>query len=100
MLVCRDGLPLFACAPDNHEFLFGATAFRQIQDATQARGYLQKSIIVLTAVPIPHALASAAAVIADSYFASGETALEVAFADMRRWYGCTRPPRGPSALRI
>mgnify|MGYP006902780997 CR=1 FL=1 len=39
--VRSDGLPLYACSPHDHVFLFATAYFRQVRDATVHRGYTQ-----------------------------------------------------------
>ena len=36
-----DALPLYACSPQDHTFLFAAACFRQTRDPSAARGYSQ-----------------------------------------------------------
>ena len=66
-------------------YLFGFSFFRQVKDSSIRRGYFQKSVILLSKLPLISLFSQAVSVIAQRYFAQGEAALEAACYDIDRW---------------
>lgn len=66
-------------------YLFGFTYFRQVKDATIRRGYYQKSVILLTKLPLINLFGQATAAIARKFFEKGDVSLEVACHDIDTW---------------
>ena len=68
-----------------HEYLFGFAYFRQVKDASIRRGYYQKSVILLSKLPLITLFNQAVSVIARKFFDGGEIALEASCHDLDRW---------------
>jgi len=66
-------------------FLFGFAYFRQVKDATIRRGYYQKSVILLSHLPLVDFLTQVTTLVARRFFEAGELPLEVACHDVERW---------------
>merc|ERR1719322_842763 len=71
-------------------FLFGFAYFRQVKDASIRRGYYQKSVILLTYLPLVTFYTNLTNIVARKYFETGEVSVEVACHDINRW-----PPASP-----
>ena len=71
----------------DHNFLFGFAYFRQVKDASIRRGYYQKSVILLTYLPLVTFFTQMAALVARKYFEAGELPVEVACHEVERWPG-------------
>ena len=67
------------------EYLFGFAYFRQVKDASIRRGYYQKSVILLSKLPLITLFNQAVSVIARKFFDGGEIALEASCHDLDRW---------------
>ncbi len=61
------------------------TTCLQVRDPSIRRGYYQKSVILLTKLPLVTLFSNAVCVIARKFFDQGEVALEVACSDIDRW---------------
>ena len=68
-------------------FLFGFAYFRQVKDASIRRGYYQKSVILLTYLPLITFYTNLSSIVAKKYFDSGEVSIEAACHDVNRWPG-------------
>jgi len=66
-------------------FLFGFAYFRQVKDASIRRGYYQKSVILLSHLPLVDFLTQVTTLVARRFFEAGELSLEVACHDVERW---------------
>ena len=66
-------------------YFVGFTYFRQVKDATIRRGYYQKSVILLTKLPLINLFSQATAAIARKFFDKGDVSLEVACHDIDTW---------------
>ena len=66
-------------------FLFGFAYFRQVKDASIRRGYYQKSVILLTYLPLVTFYTNLTNIVARKYFETGEVSVEVACHDINRW---------------
>ena len=66
-------------------YVFGFAYFRQVKDSTIRRGYYQKSVILLSKLPLVTFFNQAVSIIARKFFDQGEIALEVACNDIDRW---------------
>lgn len=66
-------------------YLFGYAYFRQVKDSSIRRGYYQKSVILLSKLPLVAFFTQATSVIARKFFETGDVALEVACADIDSW---------------
>jgi len=69
----------------DHNFLFGFAYFRQVKDPSIRRGYYQKSVILLSYLPLVTFYTQLTTLIARKFFDSGELPLEVACHDINRW---------------
>jgi hypothetical protein len=69
----------------DHNFLFGFAYFRQVKDPSIRRGYYQKSVILLSPLPLVEFLTQVTTLVARKFFESGELPVEVACHDLRRW---------------
>ncbi|KAL7418405.1 hypothetical protein Q5752_006863 [Cryptotrichosporon argae] len=67
------------------EWLFGFVWFEQRKDKGIARGYMQKSVVVLTHLPFPALFFAALEKIAPRFFEYGHSALEVACHSIATW---------------
>ena len=68
-----------------NSFLSGFTYFRQVKDSSIRRGYYQKSVILLTKLPLINLFGQATAAIARKFFEKGDVSLEVACHDIDTW---------------
>ena len=69
----------------DNNFLFGFAYFRQVKDATIRRGYYQKSVILLTYLPLITLYTNLTNIVARKYFESGDVSVEVACHDIDQW---------------
>jgi len=60
------------------KYLFGFVYFRQVKDASVRRGYYQKSVILLSKLPLVTLYPQITSVVARKFFECGELALETA----------------------
>eukprot|EP00056_Hartaetosiga_gracilis_P008941 m.128270 g.128270 ORF g.128270 m.128270 type:complete len:888 (+) comp13023_c0_seq1:48-2711(+) len=67
------------------KYLYGFVYFRQVPDKTTARGYFQKSIVVVTPRPLHSVYKYTTSVIAKSYFSSGRASIDAACSDIAKW---------------
>ncbi|GAB6022992.1 Protein dennd6a, variant 2 [Chamberlinius hualienensis] len=75
--------PVSIQAESNH--LFGFVYFRQVKDRTQPRGYFQKSVVLLTKLPLVNLFYKVAWLVAPEYFDNGEPSIEAACHDLDQW---------------
>lgn len=76
------------CLPSlqlDHNFLFGYAYFRQVKDPSIRRGYYQKSVILLSYLPLVEFFTQVTTLVARKFFESGELPVEVACHDIDRW---------------
>ena len=66
-------------------YLFGFTYFRQVKDPSIRRGYFQKSVILLSKLPLVSLFNQVTAAISRKFFDNGEVSLEVACHDIDQW---------------
>lgn len=66
-------------------FLFGFAYFRQVKDPSIRRGYYQKSVILLSYLPLVEFFTQVTTLVARKFFDTGELPLEVACHDVERW---------------
>ena len=69
----------------DHNFLFGFAYFRQVKDSSIRRGYYQKSVIVLTYLPLVSFFTQITAIVAKKFFENGDLPLEIFCHDVERW---------------
>ena len=69
----------------DQDYLFGFAYFRQVKDASIRRGYYQKSVILLSKLPLITLFNQTVSVIARKFFDGGEVALEASCGDLDRW---------------
>jgi hypothetical protein len=69
----------------DHNFLFGFAYFRQVKDPTIRRGYYQKSVILLSYLPLVSFFTQMATLVANKFFENGELPLEIFCHDVDRW---------------
>lgn len=62
----------------DQSFLYGFVYFRQIKDRAARRGYLQKSLVLLTHLPLISLFKSLVSLIANEFFDSGSAVISVA----------------------
>jgi hypothetical protein len=77
--------PRHASAPSTATYYFGTVYFRQVPDPTSRRGYLQKSLVIISTQPHVGLYAPLANVLATVYFMDGQTAVEAACRDVCAW---------------
>jgi len=69
----------------DHNFLFGFAYFRQVKDPSIRRGYYQKSVILLTYLPLVSFFTQISAIVAKKFFENGDLPLEIFCHDVDRW---------------
>jgi len=77
-------------------YLYGYTFFLQRRDATNRRGYFQKSLVILTHLPYISLFTELVARLGPSFFAHGPTVLELVARDIVQWPA----PRPGAALEL
>lgn len=65
--------------------IYGYTFFRQAKDASLARGFLQKSVVLLSYLSDVNLFKECIRLIAHTYLNSGVTSLEAAWSDITSW---------------
>ncbi|XP_058838175.1 protein DENND6A [Topomyia yanbarensis] len=75
-------LPVHRADPGH---FWGFVYFRQIKDARLKRGYFQKSLVLLTRLPFVNLFYEISALIAPSFFSSGEPTLEAVCDNICHW---------------
>jgi hypothetical protein len=63
----RDDLPLFAASALTHVYAFGAALFRQRRDASVRRGFVQRSVVLISARPYIGLLKAVAKLVGTAY---------------------------------
>ncbi|CAL2042019.1 unnamed protein product [Caenorhabditis brenneri] len=71
--------------PFDAHYLYGFVHFRQCKDATIHRGYYQKSIVLMSVLPLFSLFYSVTARIAEHFFENGEAAIEAACHHIDTW---------------
>ncbi|XP_076359066.1 protein DENND6A [Tachypleus tridentatus] len=66
-------------------YLYGFVYFRQVKDKSVRRGYYQKSVVLLTKLPLTNLYKKVVAIIANNYFESGEPSIEAGCHDIDQW---------------
>lgn len=69
----------------DHNFLFGFAYFRQVKDSSIRRGYYQKSVILLTYLPLVSFFTQVTAIVAKKFFENGDLPLEIFCHDVDHW---------------
>ncbi|XP_012277612.1 protein DENND6A [Orussus abietinus] len=67
------------------DYYWGYVYFRQVKDKTLPRGYLQKSIIIVTKLPFINLFGEICSVIAPEFFETGTPALERIIKQIDQW---------------
>ncbi|GMK56685.1 hypothetical protein CspeluHIS016_0305250 [Cutaneotrichosporon spelunceum] len=67
------------------EWMYGFVWFQQRRDRGIARGYMQKSVVILTHLPFPALWSAVLSHLAPAFFAHGYTALEMACRAIAGW---------------
>ena len=62
-----------------------AAYFRQVKDPTIRRGYYQKSVILLSYLPLVSFFTQIATLVANKFFENGDLPLEIFCHDVDRW---------------
>ena len=70
---------------DNQSLMFGYVLFRQRRDDSNARGFFQKSIVLLSPLPAVEAFSQISAIVARAFFDFGPSVLEVAAQQVAAW---------------
>ena len=78
------------------KFFYGCVLFRQRRDETISRGYLQKSVLLLSMRPFDALFKSIIGIVVPLYFDSGDIVLERAFQQISQWPSLRSPPPVPS----
>ncbi|CAB3406915.1 unnamed protein product [Caenorhabditis bovis] len=78
-----DKLP--TSAPFDAHYLYGFVHFRQCKDSSIQRGYYQKSIVLLSILPLFSLFYAVTARIATQFFENGEAAIEAACHHIDTW---------------
>ncbi|XP_042237259.1 protein DENND6A-like isoform X2 [Homarus americanus] len=71
-------------------YLYGYVYFRQVKDRTLRRGYFQKSVVLLSHLPLVSLFTTVLDLVAPEYFDMGEASLEAACHHLDQW-----PPPTP-----
>ncbi|KAF9509813.1 hypothetical protein BS47DRAFT_1396546 [Hydnum rufescens UP504] len=71
--------------PSSDGFLYGYVFFYQRRDSSSKRGYLQRSVVLLTHLPYPSLFLSFLAELAPLYFSQGAPTLEIACHNISNW---------------
>lgn len=66
-------------------YFFGYVYFRQTKDKSIRRGYFQKSVVLLSKLPLICLFSKIVALIGQDYFTNGEPSLEAACHDIDQW---------------
>lgn len=64
---------------------YGYVYFRQVKDPTVRRGYFQKSVVVLTRLPLPGLFSRVLSLVAPEYFNTGDPSIEAACQSVDQW---------------
>ncbi|KAK3888922.1 hypothetical protein Pmani_034447 [Petrolisthes manimaculis] len=72
-------------------YLYGYVYFRQVKDRTLRRGYFQKSVVLLSQLPLVSLFTAVLELVAPEYFETGEASLEAACHHLDQW-----PPPTPA----
>lgn len=66
-------------------YMYGYVYFRQVKDRTLRRGYFQKSVVLLSHLPLVSLFTSVLELVAPEYFDTGEASLEAACHHLDQW---------------
>lgn len=86
------------CLPSDQTeegYMFGYVYFRQVKDRSLKRGYFQKSVVVLSVLPLVGLFTRVLEILAPEYFECGPTSLEAACHHIDQW-----PPPSPGNLLV
>jgi len=75
--------PIALQTDPNH--FFGYVYFRQVKDKSQRRGYFQKSVVILSKLPLVNLFYKVVGLIAPEYFENGEPSIETGCHDVDQW---------------
>lgn len=70
---------------NNDNFLHGYVFFRQVKDASVARGYIQKSVVLMSPHPYVGLFKKVMSVVGPIFFECGQTLLEAAYHNIALW---------------
>eukprot|EP01122_Echinamoeba_exundans_P002113 TRINITY_DN12075_c0_g1_i1.p1 TRINITY_DN12075_c0_g1~~TRINITY_DN12075_c0_g1_i1.p1 ORF type:complete len:691 (-),score=109.26 TRINITY_DN12075_c0_g1_i1:746-2818(-) len=82
--------------PTTKKPLYGYTFFRQKKDQTLARGYLQKSVLILSRFGFIQLFKEIIRIVGEAYFQYGETLLEAVWHNMTSW----APPKHKTIVEL
>ncbi|XP_015516240.1 protein DENND6A [Neodiprion pinetum] len=77
----------------DRDYYWGYVYFRQVKDKTLPRGYFQKSIVIITKLPLVNLFSEICALIAPEFFESGMSVMEAVSREIDRW-----PPPVPGQI--
>jgi hypothetical protein len=66
-------------------FQYGYTYFRQCRDASKARGYFQKAVVLITPLPYVSLFTEVVERMAQAYFEDGDQVLNAVWSDLAQW---------------
>ncbi|CAL4059379.1 unnamed protein product, partial [Meganyctiphanes norvegica] len=98
---CPGPAPVYDCdAPTAIQtdpgYLYGYVYFRQVKDRSLRRGYFQKSVVLLSKLPLVSLFTQVLELVAPEYFDTGEASLEAACHHLDQW----PPPEPGSTLSL
>uniref|UniRef100_A0A7S2SJA1 UDENN domain-containing protein n=1 Tax=Mucochytrium quahogii TaxID=96639 RepID=A0A7S2SJA1_9STRA len=70
---------------DEEEFVFCSAFFRQIKDKTVKRGYFQKSVVLVSKLPVTSFLEDCAYIIGPLFFEFGKDVLQAILRNLKKW---------------
>ncbi|KAJ8676232.1 hypothetical protein QAD02_012018 [Eretmocerus hayati] len=77
----------------DEDYYWGSVYFRQVKDKNLPRGYFQKSVMLVTRLPLVNLYSELCALIAPEFFDSGETCMERIMKEVSKW-----PPPAPGQV--
>ncbi|XP_008545383.1 protein DENND6A [Microplitis demolitor] len=86
----RKSPPFLQC---NENYYWGYIYFRQVKNHDLPRGYFQKSVVIISMLPFVNLFGELCALLAQEFFQSGNTIMEVAIREIDQW-----PPPTPGEL--
>eukprot|EP00122_Pirum_gemmata_P010070 Pgem_evm1s9305 len=66
-------------------YFYGCAYFRQVRDSKLARGYYQKSVVIVSRRPFYGLLKRLVCLVAPHFFENGKGLLDQVFTDLSRW---------------
>ena len=83
---CRcSSMPLYSSSPLESSYLYGEVFFRQIRNPKLARGYFQKSIVIVSQHPYSGFFRRCARVVGPLYFEFGDEVLDAVCRSIDEW---------------